>query len=63
MSLFGWPRETRLALNALVQDGLAVEDVRLAEQPGRWVASSLVLQGYWLSRAVRACDLGVFKTG
>ena len=47
MSLFGWPKgDAGAALNALVQDGLAVEDVRLAEQPGRWVASSLVLQGY-----------------
>lgn len=45
MSLFGWSKgDAEAALSALVQEGLAVKDVRLADQPGQWAALNLLLQ-------------------
>lgn len=45
MALFGWSKgDAEAALHALAQDGSAVKDVTLADQPGQWAVSSLVLQ-------------------
>lgn len=44
VSLFGWPKgDAEAALSALTQDGLVVQDVKLADQPGRWVALSRLM--------------------
>jgi hypothetical protein len=44
-SLFGWPKgDAETAVSALVQDGLVVKDIQLADQPGRWVALSRLMQ-------------------
>jgi hypothetical protein len=44
-SLFGWSKgDAETALRALVQDGLVVKDIQLADQPGRWVALSRLMQ-------------------
>lgn len=43
MALFGWSKgDAEAALHALAQDGSAVKDVTLADQPGLWAVSSLV---------------------
>jgi hypothetical protein len=44
-SLFGWSKgDAETALSALVQDGLALKDTQLANQPGQWVVLSQLMQ-------------------
>jgi hypothetical protein len=43
-SLFGWSKDdAEAALNALVQDGFALKDVQMADQPGQWVVLSRLM--------------------
>jgi hypothetical protein len=44
-SLFGWSKgDAETTLSALVQDGLALKDTQLANQPGQWVVLSQLMQ-------------------